>query len=228
MNDIRDGLFDVKILSKIPQTALKSETIINCQLVIPNTNYTKKRETVYYGKTGYWHLNANFLILSSILYKTFINNTSIFFNSEQIKSFLDNDDDEESDLVLSLETSHLSNQFTKGIIIIVIIVIIIFIIIIISISIVHNNDDVWSFLIMIINTNYFLHQYYVQFPISRYILYIIYNIFIYLYSTDAIASSSKPFTIIFFECYIILFCTIFTIKICWDWLYFLKQRNCQQ
>ncbi|CAO1426405.1 unnamed protein product [Diamesa serratosioi] len=49
VNDKRDGLFDVKILSRIPQTALKSETIINCQLVIPNTNYTKKRETVYYG-----------------------------------------------------------------------------------------------------------------------------------------------------------------------------------
>lgn len=53
VNDKRDGLFDVKTLSKVPQTALKSETIINCQLVIPNTNYTKKRETVYYGKTGY-------------------------------------------------------------------------------------------------------------------------------------------------------------------------------
>lgn len=53
VNDIRDGLFDVKIISRVPQTALKSETIINCQLVIPNTNYTKKRETVYYGKTGY-------------------------------------------------------------------------------------------------------------------------------------------------------------------------------
>lgn len=52
------------------------------------------------------------------------------YNSEQKPSLSDNDDDEEADLVLSLETSHLSNQFTKGIIIIIII------------SIVHHHDDV--------------------------------------------------------------------------------------
>lgn len=49
VKDVRDGLFDVKILSKLPQDALKSETIINCQLSLPNTNYSRKRETVYYG-----------------------------------------------------------------------------------------------------------------------------------------------------------------------------------
>ena len=51
-----------------------------------------------------------------------------FYNLEQKPSLSDNDDDEEADLVLSLETSHLSNQFTKGIIIII--------------SIVHHHDDV--------------------------------------------------------------------------------------
>ena len=49
VKDVRDGLFDVKIFSKLPQDALKSETIINCQLTLPNTNYLRKRETVYYG-----------------------------------------------------------------------------------------------------------------------------------------------------------------------------------
>ncbi len=49
VKDSRDGLFDVKIVSKLHQETLKSETIINCQLVIPDTNYTRKRETVYYG-----------------------------------------------------------------------------------------------------------------------------------------------------------------------------------
>lgn len=49
VKDSRDGLYDVKIVSKLPQESLKSETIINCQLVIPDTNYTRKRETVYYG-----------------------------------------------------------------------------------------------------------------------------------------------------------------------------------
>ena len=48
--DIRDGLFDVKVIAKYPKNALKSETIINCQLTMLGTHYSKKQETVYYGK----------------------------------------------------------------------------------------------------------------------------------------------------------------------------------
>lgn len=50
VKDSRDGLFDVKVVAKYPKVALKSETIINCQLTMPGTDYTKKQETVYYGK----------------------------------------------------------------------------------------------------------------------------------------------------------------------------------
>lgn len=40
--------------------------------------------------------------------------------------------------------------------------------------------------------------------------------------TDHSTSSSKPYTIIFFECYMILFFTIFVTKLCWDWMYLLN------
>lgn len=43
-------MFDVKVVAKYPKDALKSETIINCQLTMPGTDYTKKQETVYYGE----------------------------------------------------------------------------------------------------------------------------------------------------------------------------------
>ncbi|CRK87984.1 CLUMA_CG001770, isoform A [Clunio marinus] len=113
VKDSRDGLFDVKVVAKYPKNSLKSETIINCQLTIPDTNYTKIQETVYY---------------------------------EQEPTSSDPDSDEEADLVLSLETETglLTNQHTK----------------------------------------------------------------------DHSASSSKPFTIVFFECYMILFFTIFVTKLC--------------
>lgn len=53
--DIRDGLYDVKVIAKYPKNALKSETIINCQLTMLGTHYSKKQETVYYGKLNKRH-----------------------------------------------------------------------------------------------------------------------------------------------------------------------------
>ena len=116
VKDVRDGLFDVKIFSKLPQDALKSETIINCQLTLPNTNYLRKRETVYYGnwiialattkletKTIYidfWENNDHFLIV----FQYFLCQT------EQPPTSAENDFDEEADLVLSLETGLLSKN----------------------------------------------------------------------------------------------------------------------
>lgn len=47
----------------------------------------------------------------------------------------------------------------------------------------------------------------------------------WLVNTDQMASSSKPFTIIFFECYMILFFTIFVTKLCWDWMFLLRYRH---
>lgn len=48
--DTRDGLYDTKVIAKYPKNALKSETIINCQLTMLGTSYSRKQETVYYGK----------------------------------------------------------------------------------------------------------------------------------------------------------------------------------
>jgi hypothetical protein len=62
VKDSRDDLFDVKVLAKYPKNALKSETIINCQLTLPGTEYSKKQETVYYGKfsrSNFWLLIGN-------------------------------------------------------------------------------------------------------------------------------------------------------------------------
>lgn len=64
--DIRDGLYDVKVIAKYPKNALKSETIINCQLTMPGTHYSKKQETVYYGKLSMRHfsiISLNCLLL---------------------------------------------------------------------------------------------------------------------------------------------------------------------
>lgn len=46
----RDGLYEAIVRVKIPKINLKSPTAINCVLTIPGTNYTKKRETIFYGK----------------------------------------------------------------------------------------------------------------------------------------------------------------------------------
>lgn len=45
-----DGLYEAIVRVKIPKISLKSPTAINCVLTIPGTNYTKKRETIFYGK----------------------------------------------------------------------------------------------------------------------------------------------------------------------------------
>ncbi|KAL7024415.1 hypothetical protein ACKWTF_013030 [Chironomus riparius] len=116
VKDSRDNLYDAKVIAKISKTFLKSETIINCQLTMPGTEYSKKQETVYY---------------------------------EQEPTLTDFDaSDEEGDFELSLETE-------TG---------------------------------LLTNANQ--------------------------HGKDQMASSSKPFTIIFFECYMILFFTIFITKLC--------------
>lgn len=45
-----DGLYEAIVRVKIPKINLKSPTAINCVLTIPGTNYTRKRETIFYGK----------------------------------------------------------------------------------------------------------------------------------------------------------------------------------
>lgn len=45
-----DGLYEAIVRVKVPKVSLNSPTAINCVLTIPGTNYTKKRETIFYGK----------------------------------------------------------------------------------------------------------------------------------------------------------------------------------
>lgn len=51
-----DGLYEAIVRVKIPKINLKSPTAINCVLTIPGTNYTKKRETIFYGKFHSFHI----------------------------------------------------------------------------------------------------------------------------------------------------------------------------
>lgn len=97
--DPRDGLYDVKVIAKYPKNALKSETIINCQLRTLGTDYTKTRETVYYG--AYECKNENL--------RQFLFSLSFFYLlnlAEQEPTLSDHDSmvDEEGDLVLSWES----------------------------------------------------------------------------------------------------------------------------
>lgn len=44
------GLFELTVERQLPKTELESPTTINCILSLPGTDYTKKRETIFYGK----------------------------------------------------------------------------------------------------------------------------------------------------------------------------------
>jgi hypothetical protein len=48
--DTATGTYFTSIHGKIQQSLLKSETSINCVLSIPGTNYTRRKEAIYYGK----------------------------------------------------------------------------------------------------------------------------------------------------------------------------------
>lgn len=48
-----DGLYDSSVDSVVPLADLESPTTINCILTLPGTNYTKKRETIFYGKSPF-------------------------------------------------------------------------------------------------------------------------------------------------------------------------------
>lgn len=61
-----DGLYEAMVRVKIPKTSLKSPTAINCVLTIPGTNYTKKRETIFYGK---WLLLLLFVCTFLVLWQ---------------------------------------------------------------------------------------------------------------------------------------------------------------
>lgn len=45
-----NGLYITSRVIKIPQSDMQQESSILCILTLPKTNYTKKRETVYFGK----------------------------------------------------------------------------------------------------------------------------------------------------------------------------------
>lgn len=60
-----DGLYEAIVRVKIPKISLKSPTAINCVLTIPGTNYTKKRETIFYGKLVVVHVVLFVVVLGS-------------------------------------------------------------------------------------------------------------------------------------------------------------------
>lgn len=81
VKDSRDGLFDVKVVAKYPKNALKSETIINCQLSMPGTDYNKKRETVYYGRLNqYFDSRCDLKYMWNILHND-IRNVDVTFRA---------------------------------------------------------------------------------------------------------------------------------------------------
>lgn len=47
-----NNLFNVSVSGSIPKEELESPTTIECFLTVPETNYTKKRSTIYYGKSA--------------------------------------------------------------------------------------------------------------------------------------------------------------------------------
>lgn len=49
-NLCEDGLYDTYVIGTIVKDSLESPTAINCILSIPKTNYTKRKETIYYGE----------------------------------------------------------------------------------------------------------------------------------------------------------------------------------
>ena len=49
----RDGLFDVTVHKTIDENDLKPETVFACDVAIPGTKYSVRRETMYFpGKGG--------------------------------------------------------------------------------------------------------------------------------------------------------------------------------
>lgn len=46
-----DGLYDYVARVEVDKEPLESPTTFNCMLSLPGTNYTKKRELLFYGKS---------------------------------------------------------------------------------------------------------------------------------------------------------------------------------
>ncbi|EDS40717.1 conserved hypothetical protein [Culex quinquefasciatus] len=55
-----NNLFNVSVSGSIPKEELESPTTIECFLTVPETNYTKKRSTIYYGPlcTDFWPVSS--------------------------------------------------------------------------------------------------------------------------------------------------------------------------
>lgn len=45
-----DGHFEVIVNARVPRQKMESPTTIKCILTIPDTNYSKKKESIFYGK----------------------------------------------------------------------------------------------------------------------------------------------------------------------------------
>ena len=63
----RDGLFDVAVNKMLSVDRLKPQTVFQCLLTIPGTQYSVKEETMYFPGRG--ELCVNFYILPLYMFK---------------------------------------------------------------------------------------------------------------------------------------------------------------
>lgn len=66
-----NGLYDVNLTAKVERESLVSPTALTCTINIPNTNYTKRKSTLYYGKLNF-SLNNIVFKLKCIIYIIFL------------------------------------------------------------------------------------------------------------------------------------------------------------
>lgn len=67
-NRNNEGLYDITVERKLREENLESPINIKCILSLPGTNYTKKKEAIYYGENFFYLFYS---ILTPILYSSF-------------------------------------------------------------------------------------------------------------------------------------------------------------
>ena len=58
----RDGLFDISVTKILTENLLEPETIFQCFLTIPGTNFDRREETMYFPGKGKFHSKFPYLV----------------------------------------------------------------------------------------------------------------------------------------------------------------------
>ena len=58
----KDGLFDVSVNKLLSVDQLKPETVFQCMLTIPGTQYSVREETMYFPGKGKLNVLCNFIV----------------------------------------------------------------------------------------------------------------------------------------------------------------------